>query len=54
MNWQEAQHQDELMRQQAALEALREARKAGLSENQLMTLATECGVANDFYKELKA
>lgn len=53
MNWQEAQHQDEQARQQAALEALRAARKGALTEEQLMILAYECGVANDFYKEIR-
>lgn len=52
-DWQAAQHADELVRQQAVLEALRVARAAGTPDDKLMTLAVECGVANDFYKEIR-
>lgn len=52
-DWQAQQHADELVRQQAILEALRVARAAGTPEDKLMTLALECGVANDFYKEIR-
>ena len=45
-----AQQQDEQERQEAAMEALREARLLGLTEDKLMTLAFECGVVNEFYR----
>lgn len=52
-DWQAAQHADELTRQQAVIEALRIAKARGVPEDKLMTLAYECGVANDFYKEIR-
>lgn len=52
-DWQAAQHQDECLRQQAVIEALLAAYKAGTPEDKLMTIAVECGVANDFYKEIR-
>ena len=49
-----AQQQDEQERQEAAMEALREARLLGLTEDKLMVLAYEAGIATEFYKELRA
>lgn len=41
-------------REQACMEALRAARLAGTSDDVLMVLAAECGVANQFYREIRA
>lgn len=51
----QARFQVEVMeaRAQAALEALREARKHGTPDEALMILAYEAGVAKDFYKEIR-
>ena len=52
-DWQQAQHDDELALQKAALEALQASRTRPLTEDEAMALAYSAGVANDFYKEIR-
>lgn len=50
-DWQAQQQQDECMRQQAIVEALKAARAAGTPETAIDILAYECGVREQFTKE---
>lgn len=52
--WDAAQYADECAQQQAAMEALLRARALGLADEQCMALAYAAGIANDFYKEIRA
>lgn len=50
---QQAQHDDELMAQRDAMEALKHARSLGLGESECMAIAYCAGIANDFYREIR-
>lgn len=57
-DWQDAQHQDELMRQRVLLEQLNEVHRlvdacsqyTWLNEKDVISIATECGLHNEYLK----
>ena len=53
MEWDEAQHQDELNLQREFLAALDASLVRPLTKDEAMLLAWGSGVANDFYKEAR-
>lgn len=53
MDWIEAQHQDELMRQAEILEALHKAEEQGVPPEIINLLAYECGVGEQMKKEIR-
>lgn len=53
MNWQEAQHQDELVRQQQIDEILRAAETRPLQQEEIRILAAEAGVGENYPKRIE-
>lgn len=51
--WQAAQHRDECVRRERALQALKAAEAAGTPREDVIVLAYECGLGRDYEEEVR-